>query len=139
MHSIFKLFQLTNLNSQTLKLGKCQTFELHVSQTFELSKLEHFKPSTPQSLKPFELSKFEAFELSIFSTPWVSSFQTPSSQTFELEPGGCSVNPYAFSSGPSPCSLAQRVATASNFQAGFPFKLSNSKLAPTFKLETFKL
>ena len=78
-------------------------------------------------------------ELSNFPTPWVSNFQTPSSQTFELEPGVCSVNRYAFSSGPSPCSLAQRVATASNFQAGFPFKLSISKLAPTFKLETLKL
>ena len=30
------------------------------------------------------------------------------------------------------------VAAASNFQAGFLFKFANSKLAPTFKLETLK-
>ena len=124
---------------QSSNSSNLQTFKLPDSQTFKLSSLENFKLSTPQSLKPFELSNFEPFELSIFQTPWVSNFQTPSSQTFELKPEGCSVNPYAFSSGPSPCSLAQRVAAASNFQAGFPFKLSNSKLAPTFKLETLKL
>ena len=87
-------------------------------------------------MKLFELSSFEPSELSKFQTPWVSNFQTPSSQTFELEPEGCSMNPYTFSSGPSPCSLAQQVAAASNFQAGFPIKLSYTKLAPTFKLET---
>ena len=90
-------------------------------------------------MKLFELSSFEPFELSNFQTPWVSNFPTPSSQTFELEPEGCSANPYSFSSGPAPCSLAQHVAAASNFQAGSPFKLSSTKLAPTFKLENFKL
>ena len=129
-NSDFQCFQSSNSSN-------LQTFKLPDSQTFRLSNLENVKLSTPQSLKPFELSNFEPFELSIFQTPWVSNFQTPSSQTFELEPD--SVNPYAFSSGPSPCSRAQRVAAASNFQAGFPFKLSNSKLAPTFKLGTLKL
>ena len=77
-------------------------------------------------------------ELSNFPTPWASNFQTPSSQTFELEPGVCSVNRYAFSGGPSPCSLAQRVATASNFQAGFPFKLSISRPLSSSKLSNFQ-
>ena len=121
-------------NSTSLKLGKLENFNSSTPQS-----LKFFQPFNPQSSKLFELSKVEPFELSSFQGPWVSNFQTPSSLTFELEPEGCFVNPYAFSSGPSPCSLAQRVAAASNFQAGSPYKLSNSKLAPTFKFETLKL
>ena len=136
MHSIFKLFRPANL--QTPKLSNFENVKHSNSTSFKLSIFRNFMPSTPQSLKFFELSNFEPFELSNFQAPWVSNFQTPSSQTFELELEGFSVKPYTFSSGPSPCSLAQRVAAASNFQAGFPCKLWNSKLAPTFKLETLK-
>ena len=128
----FNAFNLQTLrtykpsNSQTFKLLTSQTFELYGFLSFKLSKFENFKPSTPESLKLCELSKFEAFKFSNFQISWVSKFQTPRSQTFELEPEGCSVSLYA-----SPAVL--------RFQAGFLFKLSNSKLGPTLKLETLLL
>ena len=92
-------------------------------QTPKLSKFENVKHSNSVSLK---LSIFRTLKMSIFQPSKLETFRTFKLWTV-LEPGGCSVN------------LVQRVATASNFQAGFPFKLSNSKLAPTFKLGTLKL
>ena len=112
-------------NSQTLKLRTSQTFEPRVSQTFKLSKVEKFKPSTPQSLN---LSTFQTSKLSNFQTFWVSNFQTPSSQTFELEPAGRSVNPYA-----SPAVL--RLAPSRNARCR-GFKLPSWIPIQTFKLQT---
>ena len=131
-------------NSQTFKLLTSQTFELYGFLSFKLSKLENFKPSTPESLKLCELSIFEAFKLSNFQISWVSKFQTPRSQTFELEPEGCSVSLYA-----SPAVLRSFVQCAlprlqtskldssssklcyfhtSNFSFSKLFKLSNSPI-----------
>ena len=120
----FNAFNLQTLrtykpsNSQTFKLLTSQTFELYGFLSFKLSKFENFKPSTPESLKLCELSNFEAFKFSNFQISWVSKFQTPRSQTFELEPEGCSVSLYA-----SPAVLrsfprlqTSKLDSSSNFQ-----------------------
>ena len=105
-------------NSQTLENVK------HSNPTsLELSNFRSLKISNLQPPKVWIFSNFQALNLSNFLT-----FKLTGLQIFELEPEGCSVNPYEFCSGPSPCSLTQCVAVASNFQAGSPFILSNSKL-----------
>ena len=121
-------------NLQTFKLPNFLTFNISNIRTLRLSKLsnfrslENFKPSTPESLKLCELSIFEAFKLSNFQISWVSKFQTPRSQTFELEPEGCSVSLYA-----SPAVL--RVAPSCNARCR-GFKLPSWIPLQTFKLQT---
>ena len=144
MRLIFKLFQLTNL--QTLKPSNFEHLKHSNSKAFELSKIESFKLSTSNCLKLFELSNCEVFKLSNFQaskssnfqTFWASNFQTPSSQTFKLEPEGCSVNLRLASSCHARCRGFKlqswmplqtfKLQTRDNFQT------PNSQ---TFKLQTF--
>ena len=121
-------------NYLTLNISNIRTLRFSSFQTFEVRKLQTFNPRKFETLRAFKLWSFQTFKL-------------PGSQTFKLQALKLSnSNPKAARWASSRLQRsfalllhATRVAAASNFQAGFLFKLSNSRLRPTFKLDTFKL
>ena len=133
MHSIFKLFQLTNL--QTLKPSNFEHLKHSNSKAFKLSNFRSWKTSN------FQLPKFETcrtFKLRSFQTFNLSNFQTPSSQTFKLEPEGCSVNLRLASS----CNVRCRGFKLQSWIPLQTFKLQTrgrfqTRNSQTFKLQTF--
>ena len=137
MHSIFKLLQLTNL--QTPNLSNFEHLKDSNSTAFKLSNFRSLKTSSLQPPKVWNFANFQTLKLSNFQNSWASNFQAPSSQTFELEPDGCSVSLYA-----SPAVL--RLAPSCNTRCrGFklPSWISlqtfNFQTRATFKFETLKL
>ena len=136
MRLIFKLFQLTNL--QTLKPSNFEHLKHSNSKAFKLSNFEVFKLSNFQASKfsNFETSKFWSFQS--FKLPGSQTFQTPSSQTFKLEPEGCSVNLRLASSCHARCRgfKLQSWMPLQTFklQTRAHFQTPNSQ---TFKLQTF--
>ena len=118
-------FQLTNL--QTLNISNIRPPRLSNFQTLEVWKLQTFNPPKFETFRTFKLRSFQTFKL--------PGFQTFKLQALKLSNSNLKAARWTFAL----LLRATCIAAASNFKAGFLFKLSNSKLAPTFKLETLKL
>ena len=107
-------------NPQTLKMSNIRTPRLSNLQTFDHWKFETFNPPTLETFRTFKSWSFRTFKRSNSKLP---NFRTRAWGLL-CEPLRVLARSFAL------LLRATRVAAASNFQAGFPFKLSNSKLAP---------